>query len=112
MKRDGGGDSWTSTGCERGRERARKREQYVAEMGTGTMVGTRTGTRIASERAGERGRSAKNRTRVVDAMWETGETWVERGKNVERKGLVQAANLDNLKNNKEAGGGTRYPGLK
>ena len=26
---------------------------------------------------------------VVDAVWETGETWVEREENVEKKGLVQ-----------------------
>ena len=56
----------------------------VAEMGTG--IGT--GTRMGSRRAEERRRSARNRTRVVDAIWETGETWVGRGKNVEKKGLV------------------------
>ena len=54
----------------------------VAEMGTGTRV-TGTGTRIGSGRAEERRRSARNRKIVVDAKWETGETWVERGKNVE-----------------------------
>ena len=58
----------------------------VAEMGTGTKT---TGTRIRSGRAEERRRSARNRKIVVDAMRETGETWVERGKNVEKKGLVQ-----------------------
>ena len=26
---------------------------------------------------------------AVDAVWETGETWVESEKNVEKKGLVQ-----------------------
>ena len=31
----------------------------------------------------------RNRKIVVDAMWETGETSVERGKNIEKKGLVQ-----------------------
>ena len=67
----------------------------VAEMGTGTRItgtGTRitgTGTRIGSGRAEERRRSAKKHKIVVDVMWETGETWVERGKNVEKKGLVQ-----------------------
>ena len=60
----------------------------VAEMGTGTRI-TETGTRIGSGRAEERRRSARNRKIVVDAVWETGETWVERGKNVEKKGLVQ-----------------------
>ena len=58
----------------------------VAEMGTGTRI---TGTRIGSERAEERRRSARNRKILVDAMWEAGKTWVERGKNVEKKGLVQ-----------------------
>ena len=58
----------------------------VVEMGTGTMMGTET--RIELGRA-ERRRSARNRTRVIDALWETGETWVERGKHVDKKGLVQ-----------------------
>ena len=61
----------------------------VAEMGTGTKMEMGTGTRMGSERAEERQKSARNHTRVVDAMWETGETWVERGKNVDEKGLVQ-----------------------
>ena len=60
----------------------------VAEMGTGTRI-TGTGTRIGSGRAEEGRRSARNRKIVVDAMWEAGETWVERGKNVEKKGSVQ-----------------------
>ena len=33
--------------------------------------------------------SARNRKIAVDAVRETGETWVEREKNVEKKGLVQ-----------------------
>ena len=61
----------------------------VSEMGTGTRI-TGTGTRIGSGRAEERRRSAKKTKMVVDAMWETGETWVERrGENVEKKGLIQ-----------------------
>ena len=40
-------------------------------------------------RAEESRKSARNHKIVVDAMWETGETWVERLKNVEKKGLVQ-----------------------
>ena len=48
-----------------------------------------TGTRIGSGRAEERRRRARNRKRLVDVMREKGETWVERGKNVENKGLVQ-----------------------
>ena len=74
--------------------RQRKREavaeagtetRAVAEMGTGTRI-TGTGTRVGSGRAEERRRSGRNRSRLVDAMWETGETM--------------------------QGGSTRYPGLK
>ena len=61
----------------------------VAEMGTGTTIVTGTGTRTGSGRAEERRKSARNYTRVVDAMWETGDTWVEREKNVDSKGFVQ-----------------------
>ena len=112
----------TGTGTGTGRGRGWKTLDGH-RMGTGTGAGTETraiivemgmGTRIESERAEERRRSARNRTRLVDAIWETGETWLERGKNVEKKGLVHpvAANSNNLENNKEAGGGgTRYPGL-
>ena len=48
----------------------------IVEMGTGTRMGTGTGpgTRIGSGRAEERRRSARNRTRLVDTMWEKGET--------------------------------------
>ena len=60
----------------------------VAEMGTGTRI-RGTGMRIGSGRAEERRRSARNRKIVVDAMWETGETWGERGKNVKNKELVE-----------------------
>ena len=71
------------TGTEAGTE-----TKAVAEIGTGTRMGT--GTRAGSGRVEERRRSARNRTRrVVDAMWETGETWVEIGKNVDNKGFVQ-----------------------
>ena len=51
--------------------------------------GTGMGKKIGSGRAEEGRRSARNRTVVVDAMWEKGETWAETGKNVENKGLVQ-----------------------
>ena len=73
-------------------------------MRTGTRMGT--GTRIGSGRTGERRRSARNRTRVVDAMWEKGgDLGGKREKcRKERVGPV-AANPDNLENNKEAGGG-------
>ena len=46
-------------------------------------------SRKKEEKKTERGRSARNRKIVVDAKWETGETWLERGRNVEKKGLVQ-----------------------
>ena len=46
----------------------------VAEMETGTRVGAGTGMRTRTGKVGERRRSARNRTRVVDAMWEKSET--------------------------------------
>ena len=64
----------------------RTEARTVAQMGTGTAI---TGTRIGLGRA-ERGRkSARNRKIAIDAVRETGETWVESEKNVEKKGLVQ-----------------------
>ena len=48
-----------------------------------------TGTRIGSGRAEERRKSARNRKIVVDGVRETGETRMEREKNVENKGLAQ-----------------------
>ena len=91
---NGGGSEGRSTGWERGRERGwgwRPVGEHRIETGTETRAVAEmvTGTRIGSGRAEERRRSARNRTRLVDAMWETGETWVERGKNVDKKGLVQ-----------------------
>ena len=81
---DGSGDgAGTRTGTETGTE-----ARTVAEMGTGMRI-TETGTRIGSGRAEERRRSARNRKIVVDAMWEPGETSMKRGKNAEKKGLVQ-----------------------
>ena len=47
-----------------------------------------TGTRIGLGRA-EGGQKSANRKIAVDAVRETGETWVESEKNVEKKGLVQ-----------------------
>ena len=47
------------------------------------------GTRIGLGRAEGRRKSARNRKIAVDAARETGETWVESEKNVEKKGLVQ-----------------------
>ena len=73
---DGNGDG-AGTGTE---------ARTVAEMGTGT---TKTGTRIGLGRAEGRRKSARNRKIAVDAVRETGETWVESEKNVEKKGLVQ-----------------------
>ena len=66
-------------------------------------MGMGTKKRTGLWRAKERRRSARNRTRVVDAMWETGEAWVERGKHVDKKRVGSvAANPDNLENSKEA----------
>ena len=85
------------TGAETGRGRGwRPVDEH--RMGTGTGAGTETRalaemgtrTRIGSVSAEERRRSASNRTRVVDAMWETGgDLGGKRGKIVEKKGLVQ-----------------------
>ena len=76
---DGNGDgsedgAGTGTGTGTGTE-----ARTVAEMGTGARI-TRTGTRIGSGRAERRRRTARNRKIVVDVVWETGETWVERRK--------------------------------
>ena len=46
-------------------------------------------TRIGLGRAEGGQKSARNRKIAVDAVRETGETWVESEKNVEKKGLVQ-----------------------
>ena len=70
------------SGDEMGRERERERRWRLVDehkMGKGTRTG--------SGRAEERRRSAKNRTKVIDVMWETGETCVERGKNGGNKGF-------------------------
>ena len=83
---------------------SRTEAKAVAEMGTGTRMGTGTGTRIGSGRVEERGRSAKNRTIVVVAMWETRETWVERGK---KHGKVRVGPVAAYPDNKEAGGGAQ-----
>ena len=77
---DGSGDG-AGTGTGTGTE-----ARTIAEMGTGTTI---TGTRIGLGRAEERRKSARNRQIAVDAARETGETWVESEKNVEKKGLVQ-----------------------
>ena len=71
------------TGTEAGMET----RAAVAEMETGTNGnGNEDGI-------GEDGREAKKRKkphkRAVDAIQETWETWVEREKNVDRRGLVQ-----------------------
>ena len=69
------------TGTETGTE-----ARTVAEMGTGAAI---TGTRIGLGSAEGRRKSARNRKIAVDAVRETGETWVESEKNVENKGLAQ-----------------------
>ena len=58
-------------------------------INTHTHTHTITGSRIRLERADGRRKSARNRKIDVDAVRETGETWVESEKNVEKKGLVQ-----------------------
>ena len=88
-------------------------------MGTGTGTGVETRGRTQDGNGNEDGiaecgRSARNHTKVVDAMWETGETWVEREKNVDNKGLVSVtANPDNLENTvaRKQGGKHKVPGF-
>ena len=66
-------------------------------------MGTGAETRTGSGRAEERQISARNRTRVVNAMWETGGTWLggkRKKRRQERVGSV-AANPDNLENSIE-----------
>ena len=73
-------------------DRAGLREfvQFNKYTHTHTQTGTTiTGTRIGLGRAEGRQKSARNRKIAVDAVRETGETWVESKKNVEKKGLVQ-----------------------
>ena len=48
--------------------RAGTETRAVAEMGTETRMGTGTRTRTGPGRAEERQRSARNHTRVVEAM--------------------------------------------
>ena len=93
---DGSGDgAGTGTGTGVGTRRRtpdgngdgnRTESRTVAEMGTGTTI---TGSRIGLRRADGRRKIARNRKIAVDAVRETGETWVESEKNVEKKGLVQ-----------------------
>ena len=67
-------DHKMETGTEAGTE-----TRAVAEMEKGTRMRMGTRTRTGLGRSEERRRSATKRTRVVDAMWETGETLLERG---------------------------------
>ena len=71
-----------------------------AGTGTGTGVGTRrrrpdgngdndNGNENRIGNGEERRKSARNRKIVDDAVRETGETRVDRGENVEKKGMVQ-----------------------
>ena len=82
-------------------------------MGTGTGAGTETRavtntgagteTRTALGRVEERQRRARNRKRVVDTMWETGEIWVEREKKRKQESVGSvAADPDVHENSKDA----------
>ena len=91
---DGSGDeAGTGTGTEVGtRRRTPDGNGDESEDSSGDWNGDDdegTGTRIGSGRVEERRKSARNRKIVVDAVRKTGETRVEREKNIEKKGLVQ-----------------------
>ena len=78
-------------------------DEHKIEMGTGARAETRAvaemGTGTGSGRAEERQRSERYRTRVVDAMWETGETWVKREKKRRQESVGSvAADPDNIEN--------------
>ena len=67
-----------------------------------------TGTTIGLGRAEGGQKSARNLIIAVDAVRETGETWVESEKKNEKKRVGSvAANSDNLGSNTEAGGGAQ-----
>ena len=68
--------------------RGRAHKKMGTGTGAGMETGTRTGARTGSGRAAERRRSARIPRGVVDAVWETGGTWVGI-KNADKKGLVQ-----------------------
>ena len=70
--------------------RAGTETRAMVEMGMGTRMGTETETRIGSRRAEERRRSARNRTRLVDAMYVgNGGDLGGKRKQRTRKGLAQ-----------------------
>ena len=82
--------------------RNRSGDGNESSTGDGNGNGTGTGTKTGLGRAEERRRSARNRTRVVAAIWEMMEIWVRREKNNRSLGSV-AVDPDNLENIKEAG---------
>ena len=62
----------------------------VKSDGAGAERERERGWRRANKRKMETGTGEEETpTRVIDAMWETGEIWAEREKNVIKKGLVQ-----------------------
>ena len=62
-----------------------------SEDGSGDGNGDENNGNENDDRIGEgkkEAKNARNRKIVVNAMPETGETWVERGKSIENRGLV------------------------
>ena len=57
--------------------------------GNGCQGGNRDGNEDRIEEGRGEANKCKKPQRVADAMWETGETWVERETNVVKKRLVQ-----------------------
>ena len=103
--RDGSGDgAGTGTGVE-----TRRRTPDGDGDGDGSKDSSGDG-KGDEDRIGEGGREAKKRKKLQNScrrqMGYGGETWVERGKHVEEKGVDPAlANPDNLESNKETDGG-------
>ena len=85
-KRGGGGDPWTNIEWERGRQRGRNESSSGDGNGDGDGDGDGNEDGLGEE---EKRRSTRNRARLVDAMWKTGEASVEKGENVDKNGLVQ-----------------------
>ena len=112
---DGNGDgagTGTGTGVE---SRGRTQDGNEDGSGDGNESSSGDGDRDGIGEGGGEAKKLKNCTRVVNATWEAGETWVEREKHRQESVSSKTADPDNLEKRiakKLGGGGIRYPGLK